>query len=513
VTSDNGYPEVAGRSSPPSPNSFAGNVLKLVSGSTAAQIMTVLTAPFIARMFAPEAFGAAALFAALTGVVSAVVGLRYELSIVLPESDEDAVSTGALSLCFVALTTLISSVLLGLFGNRLLVVLRATELRGILWLAPINIFLSGVSSTLMYWNIRKKRFGIQGIAQVAGAAFFVVSQIIAGLRGYRTGDTIILATVFSAFISTVILGVQAALDSGSLFVKVKWGGMLQAMRRYSSFPKYSTASAVLNNIGWQVPTFLLSAFFSTEVVGYYALGNKLLRLPVSLIGANIATVFFQHASEVNRKGMLQESVDKIFRYMVHLFLFPSLILTFVGKDLFLVVFGAKWAEAGVYSQLLSLYVLFWFMAVPMGITLNVLEKQALELRLIILVLIARVLALIIGGRTGSPRIALALFAIAGVLLYGFYFYVVIRHCGGSYSRLLGALGRQIRLFLPAALLIVVLQLSHVHAVTLLAASAVMLLVYYLSWIRSDPEVRGVLATWKGRCIPARIGSEPAIVKT
>ena len=475
--------------------------------------MTVLTAPLIARMFSPEAFGAAALFAALTGVVSAVVGLRYELSIVLPERDEDAVSTGALSLCFVALTTLVSALLLFLFGERLLVILRVTELRGILWLAPINILLSGVSSTLMYWNIRKKRFGIQGVAQVAGAAFFVVSQIIAGLSGYRTGDTIILATVCSAFISAAILAVQAASDSGMLFVKVKVAGMLQAMRRYSSFPKYSTASAVLNNLGWQVPTFLLSAFFSTEVVGYYALGNKLLRLPVSLIGANIATVFFQHASEVNRKGTLQESVDKIFCYMVNLFLFPSLILTLMGKDLFLVVFGSKWAEAGVYSQLLSVYVLFWFMAVPMGITLNVLEKQALELRLIILVLAARVIALAIGGRTGSPRIALALFSIAGMVMYSFYFYVVLKHCSSSYTRIFSALVKQIRLFIPAGLLLTVLRFSHVHPAALLAISGVMLLLYYLNWIRSEPEVRVALAGWKSQYIPPRIGSLPATLKT
>ena len=38
-------------------STFAGNVLKLVTGSVFAQGLGVLAAPIVARLFAPEAFG------------------------------------------------------------------------------------------------------------------------------------------------------------------------------------------------------------------------------------------------------------------------------------------------------------------------------------------------------------------------------------------------------------------------------------------------------------------------
>ena len=64
-------------------SSFATNVLKLVTGSVFSQGLGVLVAPIVARLFAPEAFGVAALFASIAGIVGVVACLRYELAIML----------------------------------------------------------------------------------------------------------------------------------------------------------------------------------------------------------------------------------------------------------------------------------------------------------------------------------------------------------------------------------------------------------------------------------------------
>jgi hypothetical protein len=44
-------------------SSFAANVSKLITGSVFAQGLGVLVAPIVARLFAPEAFGVAAVLA------------------------------------------------------------------------------------------------------------------------------------------------------------------------------------------------------------------------------------------------------------------------------------------------------------------------------------------------------------------------------------------------------------------------------------------------------------------
>ena len=85
-------------------SSFAANVLKLVTGSVIAQGLGVLAAPVIARLFAPEAFGVAALFVSITGIIGVVACLRYELAIMLPKTDEEAANLLGISLFFVLIS-------------------------------------------------------------------------------------------------------------------------------------------------------------------------------------------------------------------------------------------------------------------------------------------------------------------------------------------------------------------------------------------------------------------------
>ena len=490
---------------------FVGNVLKLVSGSVSAQIISLATAPLIARLFAPAAFGTAGIFVSLIGVFSAVVGMRYELSIVLPKKDDEAINTGAVSLCFILLTTLIIAILVVVAGDPLLRLLKAPELHGYLWLAPIAVFLNGIFAALGYWNTRKKHFGRQTIAQIVAAVFFAVAQLGAGFSGYATGGTIIASTVLSIFVSTIVLGVPTWRDCGTLIIReVRVRRMFEAFKRYSGFPKYNSASAALNNLGWQLPTLFLSAFFSPSVVGQFAVGNKVLRVPVSLVGANIATVFFQHASEAHHRGDLRESVDYTFKYLIKIFAFPSLLLCLIGEDLFAVIFGNRWAEAGIYTQILSLYVLFWFLAVPLGLALNVLDKQALEMRLVATALIVRAAALWFGGMLGNARLTLSLFSAAGVVVYGYYFFVVLRNCGVSLSSITRLMGRQLITFLPAGILLGLLKWFHGYPLLVLAVAAILLTIYYSHLLRTDLGARQVLAGVQRKLLLGKTDSVPLV---
>src|SRR5579864_4317949 len=98
--------------------SFASDVLRLASGTASAQVVGILAAPLIARMFAPQVFGALAIFASVAGIISVVSCLRYEIAIYLPERDEDAANIAALSALLVTGITGLSAVLVWLFGSQ-----------------------------------------------------------------------------------------------------------------------------------------------------------------------------------------------------------------------------------------------------------------------------------------------------------------------------------------------------------------------------------------------------------
>jgi len=97
-----------------------------------------------------------------------------------------------------------------------------------------------------------------------------------------------------------------------------------------------------------------------------------------------------------------------------------LVFTIIGKELFILIFGAQWAEAGIYSQILSIWTFFVFLVSPLSNLTNVLGKNEISVLINVVKLITSIGAFMIGGRLGDARLALWLFSISGVITYAGY---------------------------------------------------------------------------------------------
>lgn len=141
-------------------------ILKLVTGTTFAQLLTVLASPILTRFYASSTFGTVAIFTSIINIVGVIVCLRYELAILLPEHDEEAANLLGVSLGCVMLMLLLT-VLAVWWGQELLVSwLNAPALGSYLWLVPPMIFSSGVFLALNYWNSRTGHFGRLSITRM-----------------------------------------------------------------------------------------------------------------------------------------------------------------------------------------------------------------------------------------------------------------------------------------------------------------------------------------------------------
>lgn len=84
----------------------------------------------------------------------------------------------------------------------------------------------------------------------------------------------------------------------------------------------------------------------------------------------------------------------------------------------MVVFGSNWIEAGIYAQILGLWMFFLFTSSPLGILMPALERQEVALIMQIVILLTRIAALTIGGATHNVYIVLGIWSGTGVLVYG-----------------------------------------------------------------------------------------------
>lgn len=410
-------PETAAK---PRGGSFGANVLKLSGGAAVAQAITILTLPILSRLFTPAAYGTWQVFSAVVLILSTIACLRYEMAVVLPEQDEEAANV--LGLCLGV--TLVLSALCGgvlLLGGRAFVeMLRAPGLSPYLWLIPLALFIHGLWRAASAWNTRVKRFGRQSVAQVAGSATTSALPITMAALGHSEAGVLVATWVLGWLVNMGVLASQVWRDTWDLFRRsVRWTFILACLKRYRKFPLVDTWGTLFNAVSWQLPPLLLSAFFSETVVGYYSPANRVILLPLTLLGNAIVPVFLQRAAEVRgRPEELGRTVEMLFRRLVALGLFPSILLMLGGKELFGVVLGPEWVEAGLYTQILAPWMFFLFISIPLSMLFTALERQEFSLIIQVLILGTRVGALVIGGWLNNVYLALAIWSASGVLVYG-----------------------------------------------------------------------------------------------
>ena len=99
---------------------FSQNVLTLMTGTTLSQAIPIAISPILTRIYKPEDFGIYAIFIAIITILGTIVSGRYELAIMLPKSDENAMNIFALGILITLLMTLLTTILVIVFNDFLI---------------------------------------------------------------------------------------------------------------------------------------------------------------------------------------------------------------------------------------------------------------------------------------------------------------------------------------------------------------------------------------------------------
>lgn len=476
-------------------SSFFTSVLKLVSGTTLAQAITILTAPIISRLFAPDAFGVLTVFSALVTIISVVICLRYEFAIVLPEDDEDAANLVSLCILIALSISLLAGLFLLILGRPLVNLLKAPNLYPFLWLIPIYLMIQGFFQAMNYWNTRIKRFGRLSIARVSASLTTSALPIFLGLIGHATATSLIVSYVIGTFVYACVLGTQVLKESAALFYRfIQRARMLVNLKRYRKFPLVDSWATFINNLSWQLPSLMLLYFFSESVVGYYSLSNRLILLPLTLLGNSIAQVFYQRSTELRSNPVnLSNSVQQVFHRLTAIGLFPALILAIAGPQLFSIVFGPNWVEAGRYAQILSPWMFVLFISTPLGNLFATLERQELSLIVNSIILVSRFASLAIGGLTHNIYLTLVIWSITGVLVYGGLAFWLLKLTLVPWKSAIKSL-MQFLLYasIPALLLLIILKIIIPSAFWLVILIIIATSSYYALVLARDTSLRDYL---------------------
>lgn len=396
---------------------YARNVVTLITGTGLAQAIPIAASPLLTRLYSPAEFGLFALYMAIASIAAVAITGRYELAILLPKSERDALHIVALaaSLSFILSAVLLFLVIL--FNQPLSRIFGNPALGSWLYWLPASTFLTGLYQSLNYWCNRKslyKQMSINRTLQSGGAS---LTQLGGGYFGvgplWLVGGQLI-GQILSA------IGLAKAIwhKEWRTIQKLDIRSMALLAKKYLDFPKFLIVAHGLNTVSSQTPVMLLSALFNASTAGFYMLTQRVLGAPMSLVATAVGDVFRQEASHSYvHYGNCLEVYKKTFKRLLWISVVPFLLFFFIAPPLFALIFGGAWRVAGEYAQILTPMFFLQFITSPLSAMFMIAQKQKLDLIWQFCLLAVTSASFVVGYLLGSIKWALALFAASYSLMY------------------------------------------------------------------------------------------------
>jgi O-antigen/teichoic acid export membrane protein len=358
---------------------FSRNVLTLMTGTTIAQAIPIAISPILTRIYTPNDFGLFALYMSIASILSVAATGRYELAIMLPKKDKDAINIVLISILISFLLSFISLIIVFFFNASITKLLGNPQISSWLYFIPITILLTGVYQSFNYWNNRKKQYKNLATSRVVRSGSTAIVNLSMGFQAIGSSG-LILGGIIGQLIGTFFLGRLLFKEKKNLFKQIKKLKIFILLKRYIRFPKFDILASILNASSHQITHILFNTLFNSTIAGYYYLTQRIISVPITFIASAISDVFRESASQdFNKLGNAKKIYISTFKKLFILSFFPSIFLYIFAIDLFIFIFGEEWKVAGEYARIMTPMLFLRFISSPLSFMLYIGEKQQLNL--------------------------------------------------------------------------------------------------------------------------------------
>jgi len=402
--------------------------ISLGIGVGGAKLITLAALPIITRLYQPADMGLLSLFSSAIMLFAPVLTFQYERALPLPKRSSVAINIFVLQLLIIVSMTFVLTVFLAFFNDVLFLKFSMKELSVFWWLLPLGAAFYALYRALQMWATRERRYSVMSNAELVQSAVGNLVKILIGL--------------LSASSMGLLVGHIIALCGGGLRLLAYFFSSIRMLKhhvslrrlravaiRYASYPIFRLPSQLILILATYWPIFFIGVAFGVAEAGQFGLAMMALTLPINLIARTMSNAYYGEIANLglNANEKIRTSVFAVLGIYSVVGIVLSLLIYFIAPLLFPLVFGDEWVRAGKYAAILSIYLAFQFIAVPVMSVLSVFKQEKIDLLLNIQRLI-----LVVGGFALSDYLGLALeqtlimYSLIMVLHYCFSIYRVIR---------------------------------------------------------------------------------------
>jgi O-antigen/teichoic acid export membrane protein len=339
--------------------------------------LPVLASPLITRLCTPADLGEFSVWLGVIAIAAMGATLRLEAAMIL-DHDSDEQQT-----CFsvVAYFSTVSALLIT-FLAILAHVLGLPQAQKMSWLGVMTIglgvWLTAYNQVVVAYATSYRAFAKSAMAKICGAGTIAVGQLI----------LLFVGAGGAALFAGQLLGLSIGLATGILLLSpprpsislTPTRSQLNYLRKHQSFWRFSLPAGLLNTAAGRFPLFLIGAKYGLFAAGLFALTERILTAPISLLAASVLEVFKrQSVHEYQTLGNCREAFRSTFKALVLLGSVPALFIFIFAPELCAWVFGNPWREAGEFARILAPLYFLNFVISPLSYVFLVAGKQKVEL--------------------------------------------------------------------------------------------------------------------------------------
>lgn len=453
------------------PLSFRANVIAMLSGTVLAQAIPLLMMPLLTRLYTPEAIGLQTLFMGCAGALGVAATCRYDLAVVLSDTEEVADDVAGLVLGIAVLVTAVIVLIVASAGEPLAALAGQSGTTGWLWmLAPMA---AGTALTLLAsaYAARSRCFVRIAQASVANQAAYAIAAVAIGLCSASV-QGLAAAKLIGQWMGLIVILLAFGFAIRRALAHHDWSRIVRAGRFYRQFLFYNAPYSLVGTVARDMPIFVFSAMSASAAAGFYGLTRTVLFAPTLLASGALSQVFFREAVSLKGSPRLQELTISLLKFGL-LTGAPLFAFCAVWGDVFFeTLFGSDWRQAGIFAMIMACAA---WMALQTGWPERLFEvamRQDVSFRVQVVADIVTVAAVTVPLILGAEIIvAVAAFTVANVLYHLAYLCAIFVVSGFSLGNLARALAIGIVGFCVSCAVLFALRLATVSSLGALLLAA------------------------------------------
>ncbi len=350
-------------------------ILTLATSFGAAQLVLIVSTPFLTRFYNPEVFAYFGYVVSFTIVFLPLASLHYEYAIPLAKTKK--MTALLMKLC----TRL-------LFGTSTIIFLIFFILNRYFHFLQINFFITSICLGI---------FLLQGVLQIytlrliaAGNTFYIASgkliqnvsmillQLLLASLGKNIAESLLFGLLVGLLLNLLYFKSSPLIATSENHIKITKKLFDFLIKRYYKFPIFSSWASFIGATSTSIPIFLIGPLYGTKALGLYYLVFRAFTAPTGLLINAVSQV------------MMKEFADRIKtnKKILSIFLKLSSTLAILGIGYFIllnilshytgIIFGNAWSGTAPIIKLLAPIIALMLCVSPVSTLFLMLNRNGLD---------------------------------------------------------------------------------------------------------------------------------------